>query len=273
MVFLLKYAAVVSGRRLEPGLPHGERLESSTFERMKALGFDGAEVFLWGLQPEEKGDTIKKLRELSRDYGLLIPDICGGPYVVDIGLPSSAEKALERGRMFLEIAQSIESPIILMPSSPGHCPERRDKVLATAAENLGKLDRFAQKAGVDIVLEPLNRNETNLLRTIGETVEFIEGLGTERVRLMADLYHLNNVEASIPFALRRAVELLAHIHVSENHGGLPGTGTIPYAEVFRTLKAIGYKGFLSIEFHGYEGELMEGNRKALSYLKLLEQLL
>lgn len=259
----MKFAAVVSSRLLEP----------HTFARMKALGFEGVEVFLWQLKPEEREGAVRRLKELSGDYGLRVSDIAGGPSLVDVGLSSKAEEALERGREFIEIARALQSPISLMPSFRAPPEAKCEEVLATAAANLRKLDRFAQMAEVDIVIEPLNRYETNLLKTMEETVGFIGGLGAERVRLMADVYHMNIEEASVPLALRRTAGLLAHVHVSENHGGLPGTGTIPYAEVFRTLKAMGYQGFLSIEFHGYQGDLLEGYGRALSYLRLLDQLL
>jgi len=263
LVNSLKYGAVISRRLLEP----------PSFARMKSLGFDGVEVFLWQLKAEEKDAMVRKLRDLSMDYGLPISDIGGGPSLVDMGLPDRAEESIERGREFLSIARSLNSPISLMPSFRAPPEVRREEVLERAAQNLKKLDRFAQMEEVDIVIEPLNRYETNLLKTMEETVRFIEGLGTERVRLMADLYHMNIEEGSIPFALRRTGGLLDHVHVSENHGGLPGTGTIPYPEVFRILKAMGYKGFLSIEFHGYEGDLFEGYGKALSYLRLLDGIL
>lgn len=259
----MRFGAVVSSRLLE----------SPSFARMKSLGFEGVEVFLWQLKAEEKGSVVGKLRELSRDYGLKISDIAGGPSLVDVGLPTKADESIERGREFLSIARSIDSPISLMPSFRAPPEAKREEVLERAAESLRKLDRFAQIEEVDIVIEPLNRYETNLLKTMEETVKFIEGLGAERVRLMADVYHMSIEEASIPFALRRTGGLLAHVHVSENHGGLPGTGTVPYAEVLRVLKAMGYRGFLSIEFHGYQGDLFEGYGKALSYLRLIDGML
>ncbi|MEM2926310.1 MAG: sugar phosphate isomerase/epimerase family protein [Candidatus Bathyarchaeia archaeon] len=263
MVKFLKFGAVISRGLLEP----------PSFARIKSLGFDGVEVFLWQLKADEKDAVVRRLRDLSRDYGLRISDIGGGPSLVDMGIQAKAEESIERGREFLSIARSLDSPISLMPSFRAPPEVKREEILERAAQNLRKLDRFAQMEEVDIVIEPLNRYETNLLRTMEETVKFIEGLGTERVRLMADLYHMNIEEASLPFALRRTGGLLDHVHVSENHGGLPGTGTIPYGEVFRILKSMGYKGFVSIEFHGYQGDIFEGYGKALSYLRLLDAIL
>jgi D-psicose/D-tagatose/L-ribulose 3-epimerase len=44
--------------------------------------------------------------------------------------------------------------------------------------------------------------------------------------------------------------VLAHVHISENDRGTPGTGQVNWADTFRTLKQVGYDGWLVIESFG-----------------------
>ena len=40
---------------------------------------------------------------------------------------------------------------------------------------------------------------------------------------------------------------LKHVHLSENDRGTPGTGHVPWTEVFAALRDIGYDGWANIE--------------------------
>ncbi len=237
--------------------------------RIKREGFDGVEVFLWRLSREQREKATGNLVKLTRELGLPVSDIGGGPSLVDLGLPQESEKAIALGEDFLNLAHEVGTKISLVPSFRAPPEAKRDEVLSQAGESLKKLDRTARNLGVYLTIEPLNRYETNLLASMAGTAEYIDGLRTEMVRLMADLYHMSIEEASTPEALRTASKHLVHMHVSENHGGYPGTGTINYGEVFRVLKAVGYDGFMSIEWHRAMEDTIEAYGKALPFLKAL----
>jgi D-psicose/D-tagatose/L-ribulose 3-epimerase len=43
---------------------------------------------------------------------------------------------------------------------------------------------------------------------------------------------------------------MKHVHISENDRGTPGTGHVAWAETFKTLREIGYDGWLTVEAFG-----------------------
>ena len=43
---------------------------------------------------------------------------------------------------------------------------------------------------------------------------------------------------------------VGHVHISENHRGIPGTGHVRWAATFRALKQAGYDGWLTVEAFG-----------------------
>jgi D-psicose/D-tagatose/L-ribulose 3-epimerase len=50
--------------------------------------------------------------------------------------------------------------------------------------------------------------------------------------------------------MRRAGDRIAHVHVSENDRGTPGTGSVRWDETFEALRGIGYDGWLTVEAFG-----------------------
>ena len=48
-------------------------------------------------------------------------------------------------------------------------------------------------------------------------------------------------------ALVRNIRHVGHVHISENHRGIPGTGHVPWAATFSALKHAGYDGWLTVE--------------------------
>ena len=95
--------------------------------------------------------------------------------------------------------------------------------------------------------EPLNRYETNLLNRTAEAVEFLGTLRTRNVKLLADLFHMNLEEASIPDALRAGGPHIGHVHFADSNRRAIGLGHTEVAPIADALRAIGYSGYLSAE--------------------------
>ena len=51
-------------------------------------------------------------------------------------------------------------------------------------------------------------------------------------------------------AIRRAGDRIAHVHVSENDRGVPGTGSVAWDATFHALRDVGYDGWLTVEAFG-----------------------
>jgi mannose-1-phosphate guanylyltransferase/mannose-6-phosphate isomerase len=100
--------------------------------------------------------------------------------------------------------------------------------------------------GLTIAIEPLNRQESNIINTGAEAVALAQRVDHPAVRVLADFYHL--VEEQEPLAhLSRYQEWLAHIHLADSGRGAPGSGHYPYPAFAGQLAATGYRGLLSVE--------------------------
>ncbi len=107
--------------------------------------------------------------------------------------------------------------------------------------------RHARKLGVTLGIEPCNRYETHLLNTSSQSLMFLEMLDEPNVTIHLDTYHMNIEEKGIGGGFRNAGKNCSYVHISESDRGVPGTGTIDWDEIFRTLADIKFAGKLVIE--------------------------
>lgn len=103
-------------------------------------------------------------------------------------------------------------------------------------ESLMLFAPIAQRNGVTIVVEPLNRGECNLINTVNEGAEAVRRCNHPHVRLLVDVFHmLRNGEN--PNAIVRNAELITHAHIAEDKGrAAPGVHGDDFRPFFRALR-------------------------------------
>lgn len=104
----------------------------------------------------------------------------------------------------------------------------------------------AHAHAMTVVIEPLNRKESNILNSVAEGVALAERVNRPAIRVLADFYHMDEEQEPLR-ALVDYKEWLTHIHVADTGRRAPGTGSYPYAEFVDLLDQAGYDGLVSIE--------------------------
>ena len=158
------------------------------------------------------------------------------------------QKAVTFVKSFISRAALSGSMVIIGSMQGGaDCNQQRAPTLEHLAESMRQLNDFAQNSGVTLLLEPLNRDETNLLNTIADTREFLEAHGLDQIQILADLYHMGREEPSVTAAILCAGDRLGHVH-------FVGPTRAPVAlhdphilQIMDALRTIGYVGYLSAE--------------------------
>ena len=105
----------------------------------------------------------------------------------------------------------------------------------------------AKHAGVDLVLEIVNRFETNLLNTTAQGLDFIKATGSDHVTLHLDTFHMNIEEANPAAAIRLAGDKIGYFHIGESNRGYLGDGVIDFDRIFDALLDIGYERDITFE--------------------------
>jgi sugar phosphate isomerase/epimerase len=106
---------------------------------------------------------------------------------------------------------------------------------------------FAERAGILLGIEPINRFETYFINRGDQALALAEATGPN-CGVCLDIFHMN-LEEDDPFAaIRRAKGRLVGFHVADNNRFAPGMGTFNWPRIVDTLREIGYDGPLSAEF-------------------------
>ena len=116
--------------------------------------------------------------------------------------------------------------------------------LCTMFGTLMECAKIAEESGIQMNLEPLNVTTDhvgNYLQTTRMAAEMTRLIGSPKLKVLYDAYHMQLNEGSLCDNIRRYADQLGHIHVADAPGRHePGTGEINYAKVLSCLEESGY---------------------------------
>jgi sugar phosphate isomerase/epimerase len=143
------------------------------------------------------------------------------------------------------------------------------------AEGLGRVADPARERGVKILIEPLGRNQTDVINTTEEAVEIVKALNHPAIRTMFDFH--NTVDESLSFVeiIDRYYPFIHHVHVMEMDGRYLGAGNGPvdYLSAFQLLKDRGYDQWVSLEVFDFSpGPLVIARESMKSLLTIQDSL-
>ncbi len=106
----------------------------------------------------------------------------------------------------------------------------------------------ARSRGITIAIEPLRREETNIINSAAEGLQLVDAIADPNFQLMIDFYHLAS-EHEDPAIVLRANQHIRHLHMANPQGRVyPAEWEeFDYAPFFANLKKIGYDKRISIE--------------------------
>ena len=214
------------------------------------LGFDAVEVFA----PGAEAINASQLKLILDDHNLRLAALgTGAGWVIHrksltSGDAAERQDAIDFVRSIIDAAGAFDAMAII-GSMQGRSEGDIDKptALGYLGEALDTLGEHAVQYNVPLIYEPLNRYETNLVNTVADGVALLDGLSTNNVKLLADLFHMNIEEASLAEALRAGGDHIGHIHFVDSNRRAAGFGHMDYAPIVAALADINYNGYLCAE--------------------------
>jgi sugar phosphate isomerase/epimerase len=128
----------------------------------------------------------------------------------------------------------------------------RERAKQQIAEFLQMAGGIAGRHRIVIAIEPLRRQESNILNTGAEAVEMVHRVNNPNVRTMIDYFHLRQ-ENEDPGILETAAHEIVHLHFANSRGRVwphDLSEDDGYAPFFSRLKESGYSQRISIEGSG-----------------------
>jgi D-psicose/D-tagatose/L-ribulose 3-epimerase len=150
----------------------------------------------------------------------------------------------------ITMVKELEGHVVsLVPGTVGKIvPDGRpEEEWGWAVASMQECYEFAERAGVRLGVEPINRFETYFINRGDQALALAEATGPN-CGICLDIFHMN-LEEDDPFAMiRRAGDRLVGFHVADNNRLAPGMGTFDWPRIIDTLREIRFDGALSVEF-------------------------
>jgi hydroxypyruvate isomerase len=212
----------------------------------KEMGLNSVEL----LGPDD-WPTLKK-------HGLICA-MCSGPNVNGVGGIEKAWNRIEHHEVLVEgytkrleeaANAGYENVICFSGNRAGLDDE---KGLENCATGLKRIMAAAEKHKVNVVMELLNSKVNHKDYQCDHTVwgvELCKRVGSERFKLLYDIYHMQIMEGDLIATIKAHHPYLAHYHT----GGVPGrneideTQEINYPAVMKAILDTGFKGHVAQEF-------------------------
>ena len=219
------------------------------------LGLKGVD-----LVPPEDWPTLKK-------YGLLCTMSPSYKLTKGLNRKENHEECLAVLRERIEQAAAAGFPNVIC--FPGNREGLADEVGAeNTAEGLKKIAGLAEEKKITLCMELLNSKRNHKDYQCDHTawgVEVCKKVGSPRVKLLYDIYHMQVQEGDIIATIRENIEYIAHIHTA----GVPGRHEIDesqelyYPAIMRAIADLKFEGYVSHEYTPV-GDALEALKKAVA---------
>jgi sugar phosphate isomerase/epimerase len=264
----MKLAVAIAGTEAMPDAFVVYRGLEDSIKKASKLGYDGVELAL--KRPDEI--TRQELKTLLKNNNMEVSAISSGQVWAARHLCFTEENKEKRVELkktfrdFIDLASDF-GQLVNIGRTRGSI-EQRDPQLAEDLfmDAAGELSEYAEKRGVKLILEPVNRYEIDFLNNLDQTVEILKKVNRPNFKMMPDLFHMNIEDANIKDSLIKYGEYIEYIHFADSNRHAPGDGHINYREVFEALDTIGYNGWTTVEILPFPNPDTAAIR-SISYLK------
>ena len=213
----------------------------------KAIGYEAIEF--WGREADYL-DVI----ETARRHDLIVASMCGHG-----SIGSGLNDATQHDRIEAELRESIDIaakhdiPGVICFGGNRIAGQSDDEAMIVCARGLKRITPYAEQKGVNLNVELLN-SKVNHPGYLADRTDWglalCEMVGSDRAKLLYDIYHMQIMEGDVIRTIRRAINRIGHFHTAGNPGrnDFDDSQEMNYRGISRAIAATGYKLFVGHEF-------------------------
>lgn len=177
------------------------------------------------------------------------------PNTIPIGLNrlENHERVLESVKrdITLAAAAKVVPNVITFSGNRKGMPDGEG--LANCAVGLNKIKAYAEAQNITICLELLNSkvdHKDYMADHVTWGVELMKKVGSPRVKLLYDIYHMQIMEGDIIRNIRAYIDFIGHFHTGGNPGRheIDGSQELNWNAVAKAIADLNYTGYLAHEF-------------------------
>ncbi len=218
-------------------------------DKVKRLGFD---ILEFQAQPllEMTDDECRAIKKYADSQSIKLSYSLGLNPKYDIANP---DKEIRAGGV--KYLSDIVRKIAVMEGElfsgvtycgwgvPSYFVDEKEKkgIFERSVNSMQQVMKVAEKEGVIVCCEAVNRFESPLINTAKEAIAYADAVNSPNIGIHLDTYHMNIEEDNIGDAIRLVGKRLRHFHTGDNNRNIPGRGHIDFDDVFKALKDVDYK--------------------------------
>lgn len=212
-------------------------------ELAKANGLDAIEFFDW------EGRELDKIAEMSKETGIEILACCQKNGKL-WGTPDKIEEFVEGFRESVAAAKTLNCQNLIISDDCYPRDADRQTVRKAMVEGLKRIAPLAEEAGITVLAEPLSNA---YFRDSKEAFDIIKEVGSDKIKLLYDIFHFQLIEGNICNTLKENIEWIGHIHGAGTPMRCELTdGELNYKYILKVIKETGYDKYFGLEFFTFE---------------------
>jgi hydroxypyruvate isomerase len=221
------------------------------FEAAAAAGFTHVEMlFPHQLDADRLASILGELR-----LGMVVFDPAAGDWGAGerglLAVPGREDEFIDTLKAAIGLATRIGTSKLNALVGIPPAALSRDQARETAIANLRRAEPLVRDAEITLLVEAINTIDMPgyFANTVDAAADLVLAIDRPNVRLQLDQYHAAMEGQDALDCLRRYFSLIAHVQIADVPGRHePGTGTQPIAAFLRELDALGYDGFVGLEY-------------------------
>jgi sugar phosphate isomerase/epimerase len=262
---------------------------NDTINILSKIGYNGIEILCDIPHAYPKNLTnsdINELKQLLSKLKISISNLNAFTLfaIGDTHHPSWIENDIESRKMRIDhtldcikLARKLGvSNISTEPGGPVNSQGLSEKELLRIFENgINEVLKTAEDENVTVLVEP----EPGLLIENSEQfIKFIKNFDSKHIGLNFDIGHFFCVGEDPSQVIYKLSEYVRHVHLEDiaadrtHHHLMLGEGAIDIESVFKSMKDIGYEGFITIELYPYQECPINAAKNAMKFINSLDYL-
>jgi len=222
------------------------------FAAARTAGFAGVEIQRLAEGPV--GEMARAARDAKVQVALV--NVGSGDYVAGgdglAGVPGREEQFREALEQALDAAATLGAMHVHLGPSRVPTGMSRDACLHTYLANVRLALCLSRATGASLLIEAMNREEapTALLSDHHQAADVVRGLGSQRLGLQFDVYHVAMNGDDPGTAFEAVQSITRHVQFADTPGRHePGTGRLDIPAILHGMSRCGYTGWYGAEYH------------------------
>jgi hydroxypyruvate isomerase len=226
---------------------HAELSFDQRLEMVAEAGYHGAQ-----LVDEYKGwskEDFASVRRKREALGITFDATSG--ITGSLCDPAQREATLREIKAHLPVLEELQSGRLILLSGNRVEGLNHAQLHNACVETIKAAADLAAERNIELLVENIDpeENPKYFLTSVTEGFQVVREVNCPNVRFLYDFFHDQIAEGNLIAKLAKNIDLIGLVHVADVPGRhQPGTGEINYANIFRKLRELNYRGNVAMEF-------------------------